>query len=150
MTAVFECESLHAGNLCELRAALESEGMPAPDPADAQAEYFRFHEQGNTLGFAGLEGSGSDLLLRSLWISPERRDQGLGHLVLEWIERYARGRDVASLHLLTTTAERFFVREGYVCCARALAPASISASQEFRSLCPASASYLNKSLRSPG
>lgn len=147
MTATFECEFLHPGNLSGLCAALESEGMPAADLFTAQAAFFRFQSQDNTLGFVGLEGSGTDLLLRSMWIAPGLRDQGIGHRVVEWIEAHARDRGAQTLHLLTTTAERFFVREGYVCAVRALAPASISACREFQSLCPASASYLSKTLR---
>lgn len=149
MTSRFECEPLRSENMSELCAALEGEGMPALDLAGAEAEFFRFHKQGSTVGFAGLEGQGFDLLLRSFWICPVQRNQGLGRRVLVWIEAHARSRGVETLHLLTTTAERFFVGEGFVRSERAHAPASISACQEFQSLCPASASYLHKTLRSP-
>ena len=52
----------------------------------------------------------------------------------------------AHLHLLTTTAERFFTRHGFVVADRASAPPAIRQTREFADLCPASAAYLTKDL----
>jgi len=139
---------LGAAQLDELRSVLENECMPTTDLADARADFFRFHEEGKILGYAGIEGQGADLLLRSLWISPQQRNHGTGARVLERIENLASERGGKSLHLLTTTAERFFLRHGYIQQERAKAPSSIAESREFQNLCPASAVYLAKSLRS--
>jgi amino-acid N-acetyltransferase len=121
--------------------------MPAEDLDSAPAVFFRFHAEGETLGFAGLEGQGRDLLLRSMWVAPAQRNRGMGACVLGQVERIAHDRGCDTLHLLTTTAERFFLRHGYVPLTREQAPASIAESREFQSLCPASAVYLSKMLR---
>ncbi|WP_371280969.1 arsenic resistance N-acetyltransferase ArsN2 [Dokdonella sp.] len=121
--------------------------MPAEDLVDAPAIFFRFHAESETLGFAGLEGQGRDLLLRSMWVAPAERNRGMGACVLGQVERLAHDRGCDRLHLLTTTAERFFRRHGYVPLAREQAPAGIAESREFQSLCPASAVYMSKTLR---
>lgn len=55
MTTLLEYEILQTGQLAELRHALETEHMPVADLASAQVEFLRFHDQGQTLGYAGLE-----------------------------------------------------------------------------------------------
>ena len=52
----------------------------------------------------------------------------------------------ARLHLLTTTAERFFTGRGFVAADRESAPPAIRQTREFADLCPASAVYLTKDL----
>lgn len=142
-----QLQLLPAGELDELRRALEGEHMPAADLACARAEFLRLHDQGRTVGYAGLEGEGADLLLRSFWIAPAQRNRGFGSRALEHIEARARQRDCSTLHLLTTTAEHFFLRHRYLRKMRSLAPPCIADSQEFQTLCPAEAIYMAKTLK---
>ena len=65
------------------------------------------------------------------------------------IEEEAESAGVERLHLLTTTAARFFRTQDYADAARASAPAEIASSAEFTRLCPANAAYLVKSLTAP-
>lgn len=62
------------------------------------------------------------------------------------LEDFAKNQGVERLHLLTASAARFFVAQGYQPRDRSLAPMSISETAQFRSLCPASAAYLSKCL----
>src|SRR3546814_21074615 len=64
--------------------------------------------------------------------------------MLSALERAAADDGATRLYLLTTTAESFFGRFGYAPIPRASAPAEITDSAEFRSLCPASAAFLFK------
>lgn len=98
------------------------------------------------LGFGGLEGSGADRLLRSVVVAPERRGSGVGAALVAALEEAARGDGAQRLHLLTTTAARFFATHGYRPADRGAAPAAIAASREFTALCPASATYMVKTL----
>jgi amino-acid N-acetyltransferase len=98
------------------------------------------------VGAIGLEGNAPDVLLRSLVVAPAVRGNGVGRALVEHAEREARARGVRALHLLTTTAESFFARAGYVRADRAAAPASIRATQEFRTLCPDSAACMRREL----
>jgi amino-acid N-acetyltransferase len=54
--------------------------------------------------------------------------------------------DVMQLVLLTQTAQSFFERLGYGVIDRALSPEAVRTSAEFRSLCPASAVCMTKTL----
>jgi amino-acid N-acetyltransferase len=66
--------------------------------------------------------------------------------VLVALEAFAKSEGVGRLHLLTDSAVLFFAAQGYQARDRSLAPASISATAQFKTLCPASATYLSKSL----
>ena len=135
---------LEPHDLQELAAALSTASLPTDDIVDDDRLFWRFVE-GKTVGFGGIEGAGPDRLLRSLVVI-DRRGHGVGSAMLAVLEGEARRLGVERLHLLTTTARPFFRARGYVASAREDAPAEIATSKEFRSLCPASAEYLVKSL----
>jgi len=66
--------------------------------------------------------------------------------VLAAAEIVAGNMGAARLHLLTTTAEPFFARNGYRTANRQTAPEAMRRTREFAGLCPASAAYLTKDL----
>ena len=65
---------------------------------------------------------------------------------MEYAEREARTRGVQTFYLLTTTAEAFFLRCGYVHAERTQAPEGIRATREFADICPASSVFMTKRL----
>jgi amino-acid N-acetyltransferase len=54
---------------------------------------------------------------------------------------------VRTLFLLTTTAEGFFARLGYLHATRDVAPPAIRSTKEFAGICPASSAFMSKQLR---
>lgn len=127
---------------------LSGAGLPIGDLKEPGRVFYRV-EADDLVGYGGIEGEGSDRLLRSFVLLPDHRHVGLGSAVLALIEGAAERAGVERLHLLTTTAARFFRTQGYADAARALAPAGIASSAEFTRLCPANAVYLVKSLKAP-
>jgi amino-acid N-acetyltransferase len=125
-----------------LIAALRGAGLP--DPGDGR--YFIADEHGGVAGYVCLEGEGRDLLLRSLVVLADLKAQGLGSRILTAAEAVASDLGAERLHLLTTTAEPFFTRHGFVAADRASAPPAIRRTREFANVCPASAAYLTKDL----
>ena len=125
-----------------LIAALRTEGLPDP----GAGRYFRADDDSALAGYVGLEGQGRDLLLRSLVVSAHRKAQGLGSRILTAAEAVASDMGGERLHLLTTTAEPFFARNGYRAANRQTAPEAIRRTREFAGLCPSSAAYLTKEL----
>ena len=125
-----------------LIASLRGESLPEP----GAGRYFRADDDGAPAGYAGLEGEGEDLLLRSLVVLADQQAQGLGSRILTAVEALAREGGGERLHLLTTTAEPFFTRRGFVAADRTDAPAAIRRTREFTDVCPASAAYLTKDL----
>ena len=108
--------------------------------------FFRAADAGGLVGYGGLEGSGPDLLLRSVSVLPDARGRGYGAAMVRALEERVAALGAARLHLLTTTAADFFARLGYRPAARDAAPPTIAGTAQFAQLCPASAAYLVKTL----
>lgn len=89
---------------------------------------------------------GKYALLRSLAVAPDHRGSGIATALVTHAEQHAQSQGVTSVFLLTTTAEEFFRRRGYVATERSHAPDAIRATREFADLCPASSALLVKAL----
>ncbi|ALI05577.1 MULTISPECIES: arsenic resistance N-acetyltransferase ArsN2 [Pseudomonas] len=138
--------ALSNNDLGPLRDALTQAGLPVDDLTYSGRQFFSSNHQGVDVGFAGIEGEGAERLLRSLVVLEGQRGRGAGVAVLAAVEAFARREGVERLHLLTDSAAAFFTGQGYQQEDRSLAPASISATAQFKTLCPASATYLSKRL----
>jgi N-acetylglutamate synthase-like GNAT family acetyltransferase len=127
----------------ELRKA----SLPANDihTEDHMFWQYKFADQ-TSVGFGGLELHGKHALLRSILTLPSTRNQGVGRAIISDIEARAIESNCSTIWLLTTTAERFFERLGYVQRQRETAPLEISETQQFSSLCPSTAIVMSKSL----
>ena len=136
---------LEPAGLAGLAQLLDAADLPSADIADPGRLIIGI-EADSLVGFGGLEGEGSDRLLRSIVVVPDRRRHGLGRVLVAALERQAHDLGVERLHLLTTTAAPFFRALGYADADRGAAPSAIAASHEFTALCPASAAYLVKAL----
>lgn len=126
-----------------LHSALADAGLPPP----GEGRYFVVRHKDARVGYVALEGEGQDQLLRSLVVLPDWRSRGLGVRLLVAAEAVARQRGVERLHLLTTTAERFFACQGFAVADRLTAPAAIRQTRELSQICPASAAYMIKALQ---
>lgn len=135
--------------LNQLRESLSEAGLPCDDVSEPGLQFYHFEVDGNRVAYGGLEGSGPDLLLRSMIVSETRRGEGLGKAVLSELERHAISQGAIRLHLLTQSAAGFFAANGYELLDRREAPDVISRTAQFQHLCPASASYLRKTLKAP-
>ena len=136
-----------AADLAAARRLLEGAGLPTADLAQVRdLRFWVLEAHGQQLGVIALENFGTHALLRSLAIAPEHRSRGLGRELVARLEHDARAEGVTRLTLLTETAEEFFHRLGYEPIERADVPEEVRQSAEFRSLCPASAVCMTKSL----
>lgn len=132
----------------EIRALLVAATLPTDDLDDAKSLRFWVAraDRGRVLGVIGLEQYANAALLRSLTVAAAERRRGLGARLVAAVETEAKRAGVESLYLLTTTAERFFLRRGYRPMDRTQAPQAIGATAEFSSLCPSRAVCLSKQL----
>lgn len=132
-----------------VRDLLDGAGLPTGDLDEARMIDFLVAEStlGDVIGAIGVEPCGSSGLLRSLVISPDARDAGLGRALIERLEAGAAAKGVTELWLLTTDAEPFFARIGYTVRKKDEAPNEIRATREFSSLCPASAVLMSRPIR---
>src|SRR6266478_5791319 len=122
-----------------IRVLLELDGLPTADLVSSQPEFI--------VACQGTRIIGAGALLRSVVVEVGARGSGVGHLILQELERRARATDVTELILLTQTAKPFFERQNYRTIERESVPPAVHASEEFRSLCPEAATCMAKTLR---
>ena len=122
-------------------------GLPTRDLTEAHFPLFLgCGDEGLPDGVAGLELHGDDALLRSLAVARRHRGKGCGRALALGVEALARRHGAGRLYLLTETAQPFFHALGFRDVAREAVPATVRASEEFSSLCPASATVMMKVL----
>jgi amino-acid N-acetyltransferase len=128
-------------------ALLKAAGLPTDDLTSAlHLQLWVLETEDTPIGVIGIERFKASALLRSLAIAPNYQRRGLGRRLVEQLERDVRIVGVEQLFLLTETAESFFRQLGYVVIDRRYVPDDVKQSAEFRSLCPASAVCMTKSV----
>jgi amino-acid N-acetyltransferase len=128
-------------------ALLKGAGLPTDDLTSApDLHLWVLEAEGDVVGVVGIERFGARALLRSLAIAPSYQRRGLGHQLVAQLEQDVQDKGVEQLILLTETAESFFRRIGYEVIDRRYVPEEVKQSAEFRSLCPASAVCMTKSI----
>jgi amino-acid N-acetyltransferase len=125
-----------------MMAALAAADLPTSDVFESDAEYFALADD----VFGGLVPLGSCALLRSLVVAEDKRGSGVGSQLLHALLALARAKGVTEAWLLTTSAEAFFARHGFVRVDREAAPAAVATTGQFKGICPASAALMRRSL----
>ena len=132
----------------EIVSLLTECGLPVADiHAGSPVSFFGVRRDGLLQGTIGLELFPPVALLRSLAVCPAARKRGLGGQLLAFAEKFARGRGVDTLYLLTTNAGNYFLQRGYTPAVRATAPDAIQKTSQFAALCPATSLLLFRSLQ---
>ena len=142
-------EPAHDRDLPEVRGLLERLNLPIAGVDDHVRTMLVAREGGQVVGTAALELYADGALLRSVAVDPVRQGGGLGHRLTEAALRLAETHGAPAVFLLTTTAERFFPSFGFERITRDDVPATVRASIEFQSACPASAIVMRKRLPPP-
>src|SRR3546814_1862246 len=88
---------LDSRSLSDLMAELSAAGLPASDLAEAGRRFFRFEDDVGLVGYGGIEGDGSDRLLRSLVVKADRRGCGLGGAILTAVRSEEHTSELQSL-----------------------------------------------------
>ena len=99
---------------------------------------------GRVVGCAALEVYADGALLRSVVVDDSVNGQGIGSRLTTAALDLASALGIPVIYLLTTTAEEFFPRFGFVRIPRSEVPASVQMSVEFRSACPSTATVMRR------
>ncbi|MFZ0501246.1 MAG: arsenic resistance N-acetyltransferase ArsN2 [Steroidobacteraceae bacterium] len=129
-----------------IRTLLERSGLPTSDLASSRPEFVVAGEGEDLAGAGALEHFGTVALLRSVVVAADRRGAGVGQRIVRELERRARAAGARELVLLTQSARPFFENQGYRAVERSSVSPAVQASEQFRSICPASAICMVKSL----
>ena len=125
-----------------LRALLASAKLPFDDVSSARQEFIVAVADGQVVGCGALETFDEAALLRSLAVAAQHRGAGLGGDLCERLVARAKERGLTRLFLLTTTAAPYFARRGFETVDRGTAPAPMTKSAQFASLCPSTATCM--------
>ena len=135
-----------ADELPAIRSLLQACSLPHDDFADGAVKFVVSRDAGGIRGVAGLEPLGKMALLRSVAVGPESRRHGLARSLCEAAFAQARQLGVQRLFLLTTGAERYFQRLGFVTVPRDKLPMEVRSSSEFSVACPQTAIAMARDL----
>ena len=113
--------------------------LPTDGVSEWLDQFWVAEHQSQVVGVAGMERYGDSGLLRSVAVAQAWRGTGVGRTLVDRVLEEGRTAGVREVYLLTTTAEHYFPRLGFVCVDRDTVPAALHASAEFTGACPASA-----------
>jgi amino-acid N-acetyltransferase len=131
----------------EINQLLQNASLPMVDITHSTGCYFKSVNGNNKItGAIGLEIYGQFGLLRSLVVSTEYRNKGIAKLLVEEIEKQSASLNLKALYLLTTTADKYFEKKGFIHIQRNDVREEIKQSDEFKSICPVSATIMYKSI----
>jgi len=134
-------------DLAQVLRLVGEAGLPIDDLDEADLSHFLgLGPRNRPVGVVGLELMGATALLRSLAVDAGARGAGSGTALVEAAEGHAIREGVERVYLLTTAADRFFERLGYVRVARENAPPEIQRTREFSDMCPDTAVLMTKDL----
>ena len=133
-----------------IAAIVAGAGLPHEGVLDETSVFLVAERGSRVVGCCGLELYGDDALLRSVAVADAERGRGTGARLVEHAIADARGRGLASVFLLTTTAAGYFPRFGFREVARDDVPPRVRESDEFRSICPSTAAVMRLALDQAG
>lgn len=126
--------------------ALHGAHLPTDDLSEDGRAFYRFTEDGQIVGFGGLERCDDDALLRSIVVPAQHRSQGYGQAITSRLLDQAQADGVRAIYLLPQTAAPFFEAAGFRTIGRDAASAAVLATRQAASLCPASATLMVRNL----
>ena len=136
-------------DLLAVERLLAASDLPTDGVRDNFSSFVVAEDNGAITGAIGLEKYGSAALLRSAVVSAESRGSGIGRKLVEQLLQRAEEAGVDELYLLTTTAEEYFPRFGFIRTSRAAVPDAVKSSAEFLGACPDTAVVMTRRLGQP-
>jgi amino-acid N-acetyltransferase len=134
-------------DLSAVESLLSASDLPVAGVRDNFSSFIVAEDQGEIAGAIGLEEFGSVALLRSAVVSPAHRGTGIGTRLVERILEHAEEAGIEEVYLLTTSAEEYFPRLGFVRTTRSAVPTALKESREFQGACPETAAVMTRRVK---
>ncbi len=131
-------------DLAAITRLLQQAELPTAGVEESLDHFLVAEHEGDMVAAAGLEVHAPAALLRSVAVRPDWRGKGLARQLVDRLLAKATAAGIQDIYLLTTTAEHYFPRLGFVCVRRDEVPGGVQASIEFREACPASAVVMHR------
>lgn len=126
---------------------LTTHNLPVSDLEEKNVKLYLGYNEGELVATIGLEKHGSTGLLRSLAVKETYRNLQVADKMIKEFFALCEGEEIAEVYLLTTTAETYFLRKGFLPVDRKVVPAGIRETREFRSICPSSAVVMHREVK---
>ncbi len=133
-------------DLQEISSLLKNNDLPDSDISEHMENFIVVCNDDTIFGCIGMEKYGKIALLRSLAVSEDHRGKGYGKLLTESMLDSAQKSGITFLYLLTTTADKFFAKYGFITVARNDVDDAIKNTAEYKYLCPDSAIVMKKDI----
>jgi len=124
---------------------LKKNNLPTED-INPGTQLFVTEENDSVIGTVAVEYNFDVALLRSLSVSEQKRNSGIGQMLVDFIENYVQKQGVRLIYLLTTSAEAFFLKKGYKSIDRNEVPDFIKNTKEYSVICSSSSTLMKKEL----
>ncbi len=138
--------SARADDWATISSLLTTSKLPLDGAREHVEDFLVAEAAGALLGVIGVERYADGGLLRSAAVDAAWRGRGVGESLLEALLVRGTSAGMPSMYLLTETAEAWFARFGFARISRDDVPASVKASVEFTTACPASATVMRRAL----
>lgn len=135
------CQQQDVKPVCDL---LRSSNLPHADFNLNKIKVILAIDNGDIIGSIGIELYPPNALLRSFVLHPDYRGKGIGNNMLQYLISYSSQKGIRDVHLLTDTADSYFISNGFIVANRNDAPAQIRKTSEFKDLCPSTSTYMLK------
>lgn len=126
----------------QIVSLLHENDLPTAGVENHYKDFIIAQKEDTLIGAVGLEIYSKNALFRSLAVDPSYRSQKIGKALIERIKAHALLNNVKDFYLLTTTARDYFLHIGFTEIERDKAPQHILNTDEFKSICPSSATCI--------
>jgi len=134
-------------DLEDIKHLLEENKLPFDDIAELRKNIVvAENDKGEFIGIGALEIYGKIGLFRSLVVAKNARNKTYGSIIYKHVEDKGKNIGVRELYLLTENACKYFENLGFTEVVRDTVPVEIKNTNQFSSLCPASARIMRKYL----
>ncbi|UVE69726.1 arsenic resistance N-acetyltransferase ArsN2 [Burkholderia pyrrocinia] len=131
-------------DLASIEALLRASDLPVAGVAEHLPNFMVAVDTQGIVACGGIEYHGNFALIRSIAVAAQARGGGLGKTIVSRLLAACPSRAVEAVALRTTTAERYFARQGFVRIALSDVPGPLLSSGQFAGVCPASATVMLK------
>lgn len=142
----YHVEKLKKEDCEKVLSLLNDADLPADDIYEHLDNFLILKKDAEVIGAVGLEVWNDKGLLRSLVVKNNYRNTGLGKILYEKCIELAKQKNLSEIGLLTTTAEDFFAKRGFMKLTKESIPEFIKRTKEFRIYCPSSSIVMIKKI----
>lgn len=122
-----------------VKGLLAETGLSPLGTDESAGTFFVAEEEGRVIGTIGLECFGNSGLLRSAAVAMSARSRGVGQLLVDAVISHSRAAGLSEIVLLTTTADEWFRRFGFLVAKRSSLQVGLLQSSQLQGGCPSSA-----------